>query len=248
MISDFGFRISDSLPPLPLGEGRGEGPSVRAEPLVPAFNPQSAIRNPQSRALSIAELLIALAISALILTAVTAALDASFYAYASASGAASTQSSARLVMQRLTTMIRTTTLHDAYDPDDPTVTLADPTQPPVQSVGLKMIDLDGHLLKVWWKHNTTYTDADLGDLWYQYDSNTAQPMLEGIRPQKTTGGLPYVFTLTSQTSDSGLLLKRATVDVTAEPGSDNTFALETYRGAADPIRLIASTAPRRNIQ
>jgi prepilin-type N-terminal cleavage/methylation domain-containing protein len=200
-----------------------------------------------ARGLSIVELLIALAISSLVLAAVTAAIDASFYAYASASEAASTQSAARLVMQRMTIMVRTTTLHDAYDPDDPALTLASPSQPPVQAVGIQMVDPDGQLLRVWWAVNVDYDDDDLGDLWYQAGAAAAQPMLEMVRVQRTADGDPYLFTLASRSSSDGLLLRRATIDLTAEPGSDHTFALETYQSSAEPVRIIASTSPRRNI-
>jgi hypothetical protein len=214
---------------------------------VIASNRQSAIAHRQSFGLSIVEMLIALSISAVLLIAVTAAIDVSFYAYASAAESASTQSASRLVMQRLITMIRTTTLHDAYDPADPAVTLADPSQPPVQCVGLEMVDSEWRLTKVWWAVNAAYADADLGDLWYQLEANAGQPMLEQVRIQRTSGGLPYLFTLSSRMSDSGLLLHRATVDLTVEAGADATLALEAYQGAADPVRLIASTVPRKTL-
>lgn len=201
----------------------------------------------RGRGLSIIELLLALSISAMVLLSVVVATDVSFYAYASAAESASTQSASRLVMQRLITTIRTTTLHDAYDPNDPAVTLADPAQPPVQSVGIEMVDPDGRLIKVWWLLNADYNDPDLGDLWYQQDANAAQPMLEGVRIQRTAvGAQPYIFTLTSRSSDAGLLLNRATIDLTVEPGSDATLAIESYQGAADPVRLVASTVPRKN--
>ena len=213
------------------------------------MNTHSAIQKPHSVGLSIIELLIALSISAVVLVAVVAAIDVSFYAYASAAESASTQSASRLVMQRLITLIRTTTLHDAYDPNDPTVTLGNPAQPPVQSVGIEMVDPDGRLLKIWWALNADYGDADLGDLWYQQDASDPQPMLESVRIQRTAaGGLPYLFTLSSRSTDQGLVLSRATIDLTVEPGSDATLSLEAYQGAADPVRLVASTVPRKNSQ
>jgi len=205
--------------------------------------------NPRRQAgLSLVEALVALAIIASLLTAITVALNASFHAYATASETASTQTGSRMVMHRLIGMIRTARLHDAYDPGDGSVTLALPSQPPVQSVGVQMIDPAGQLLKIWWAVNAPYGDADLGDLWYQIDSSQSAPLLERVRIQRTGQGDPYVFTLASRSEDGGLLLSRATVDLTVEPGADATLALETVKSRSNAVRLVASTVPRRNIE
>jgi len=151
-------------------------------------------------------------------------------------------------MQRLLGMIRTSTLHDAYDPNDATVGLADPSQPPVQSVGIQMVDSEGQLLRVFWQANNGYGDADLGDLWYELGGADPQPLLERVRVQRTMDDAPYLFTLASRDSETGLLLSRATIDLTAEPGADATLALESVRGASAPIRLVASTVPRKNME
>ncbi len=217
----------------------------RTQPAHPRFSRQF---RRSSAGLSIVELLLALAISALLLTAITAALNASFHAYATAAESASTQSASRLVMQRLLAMIRGGTLHDAYDPDNAGVTLGWPTDPPVQSVGVQLYDLDGQLIRVWWRVNTAYGDADLGDLHYSLNGSAPQPLLERVRVQRTSSSQPYIFTLASRSSDDGLLLKRATVDITVEPGADATLALESVRGTADEVRLVGSTMPRRNLE
>lgn len=201
----------------------------------------------RSAGLSIVELLVSLVICALLLTAITVALNASFHAYATAAESASTQSSTRLVTQRLLSMIRSGDVHDAYDPDDATVTLALPSLPPVQSVGIQLITNDGELLRVWWKANAAYGDADLGDLMYSLDASAAQPLLEQVWAQRTASDDPYVFTLTSRSSDDGLLLSRATMDLAVEPGADATLALESARGASSTVRLVGSTMPRRHI-
>lgn len=65
----------------------------------------------QARGLSIVELLISLAIVAMLLTATMVAIDASFYAYASAAESASTQTTTRLAVHRLNALIRTSTAH-----------------------------------------------------------------------------------------------------------------------------------------
>ncbi|QNN22447.1 hypothetical protein HED60_09225 [Planctomycetales bacterium ZRK34] len=205
--------------------------------------------NPRRAAgLSLVELLIALSISVWLLTAVMVALDASFHAYATAAESASTQSSSRLVMQRVMTMIRSSTLHDAYDPGDASVTLDQPANPPVQCVGIQMIDTQGQLIRLWWAANASYGDADLGDMYYKAGANATQPILESVRIQRTDANDPYLFTLASRSSDGGLLLSRATMDLTVEPGADATLALESAQGVSSAVRLVASAMPRRNLE
>ena len=198
--------------------------------------------------LSIVELLVSLVISALLLTAVTVALNASFHAYATAAESASTQSACRLVMQRTMALIREGTLHDAYDPADATVTLGEPMAAPVQSVGLQMQTPEGEILRIWWQVNAAYNDPDLGDLMYTLDASAAQPLLEQVRAQKNAADEHYLFTLASKSSDDGLLLSRATLDLSVEPGADATLALESVRGASQAVRLVGSTMPRRNLR
>jgi prepilin-type N-terminal cleavage/methylation domain-containing protein len=203
-------------------------------------------RNPRRRGLSLIEMLVSLAISALLLTGVMVGLDASFYAYAAAAESASTQSSSRLVMQRLIQMIRTATLHDAYDPANVLLTLGQPAAGPVKSVGIQMVTAEGKLLKVWWAVNTAYNNPDVGDLNYSLDGSATTPLLEQVSCQRN-GPKPYIFTLASRSSDSGLLLSRATVDLTVNSGADATLTLESVHRSAPPIRLISSTMPRRNM-
>ncbi len=208
----------------------------------------TAFRNRRSRGLSLVEMLVALSISALLLVAIMVALNASFYAYATAAESASTQSCSRLVMQRTLQLIRTATLHDAYDPADASVTLAEPGAAPVQCVGIQMVNPAGQLLKIWWTVNATYHDTNLGDLQYSVAGGAATPLLERVHCQRTAQNKPYIFTLASKDSDSGLLLSRATLDITVDCGADATLALEDVRGAAAPIRLVASTDPRKNLE
>ena len=207
-----------------------------------------ARRRQRQRGLSIVELLIALALSALLLTALAVALNASFHAYATAAESASTQSSSRMVMQRMLSMIRNGTLHDAYDPNDAGVSLAAPSAPPVKAVGIQMLSPHEELLQVWWQANSDYSDSSLGDLMYALDGQTPQPLLERVRASQTSGGDPYVFSLASRSSENGLLLNRATIDLEVEPGADATLALESARGASDAVRLVGSAMPRRNLQ
>lgn len=208
--------------------------------------------------LSLVEMLIALAISAVLLTAVMVALNASFHAYATASESASAQSSIRLVMHRLLTMIRTTTDHAAWEPGAVAPWLPNPAEPPERTTGIIMLDKQDREIRIWWTLNTSYSEDNLGDLWYwrsDFDANgngapdddERQPLLERVTARTDADGNPYIFALSSRLSDRGLLLRRATVDLTIEPGTDATLALESARGSASPIRLIASAMPRRNL-
>lgn len=215
---------------------------------VAAGSPNLRYFRGRGRGLSIVELLVSLVICALLLTAITVALNASFHAYATAAESASTQSASRLVMQRTLAIIRGGTLHDAYDPDDATVVLQPPTAPPVQSVGIQVVSTNNEIIRIWWKANAVYSDADLGDLVYSIDGSAAQPMLEQVRVQRTAGGDPYIFSISSRSSDDGLLLHRATMDLTVEPGADATLALESARGSSTAVRLVGSTMPRRHLE
>ncbi len=204
------------------------------------------------RGFTLVELLATLAIAALLATAMAAAVHASFIAYATNSESAVTQTSARLVMQRTLAAIRKSTLHDAYDPDDPSATLLAPSDSghPLTCVGLEMVLPDASEMRLWWAVNASYGDEDLGDLWYDDPNWTSQQpvvMLQRVRCRRDGAGEPYVFTLASRTSDAGLLLSRATVDLTVEPDVETLTDAEQAKAATAPIRLVASTMPRKSL-
>lgn len=196
------------------------------------------------RGISITEMLIALAISAMLLTAVTVALNASFYAYATAAESASTHSSVRLVMQRVMRMLRTTTHHAPYDPDDASIDLI--AAETVYSVGIHFEDHSGQIVYIWWKANSAYDEPMLGDLWYADDNVDAEPLLERVIARGDVDD-PYIFSLSSRKGPDGLLLRRATLDLAVQPGADATLALESAQGKSPPVRIVASTMPRRNL-
>lgn len=204
---------------------------------------------------TLVEMLLALAIAGLLGAALATALDASFMAYANSSEMASTNTSSRLVMQRLMAMVRTSSLHDAYDPDDSNVSLLEPTHAnhPLQCVGMQMRLPDGKHIKVWWQANTAYGDADVGDLMYSDDEiETAtlgpQLLLARAKCQRTASDEPYVFTLGSRTSDIGLLLARATLDLTVYPDPQAMFSSESGIASNAPVRLVGSSMPRKNMR
>ncbi len=199
-------------------------------------NPKSDIRDPKSvrtRGLSLVEMLIALAISAMLLTATMAALDASFKAYGSAAEQASSQAASRMIAHRLMTMVRTSTAHGPLEADagsTPPVTLSGKT---VTSHYIELLDAQGNLTRI------------------EFDA-TAQQLVVTVTPpsgiatsQPIIGGVSACkFHLERrEANDGSLILTRATMDLTVKPGEDTTLSLEN--GEAEPIRVIVSTMPRR---
>jgi prepilin-type N-terminal cleavage/methylation domain-containing protein len=185
------------------------------------------------RAMSLVELLIALAITALLLTATMVAIDASFQAYAAAAQTASTQTATRMVVHRLLTLVRTSTAHG------PLLEVASGPMPVtlvgnlLQSPYIELIDTKGRLLRVEYR-------SDVQQLWVltEQSDGTAveEPMLGGVTACS--------FHLSRRKDNDGVwVLERGSLDMTVEPDSDNTLAVEG--GQLPPIRVIASTAPRK---
>lgn len=193
------------------------------------------------------EVLISLVISAVLITALTLTLHASLQAYATAAQSASTRSAARLVSQQLVSMIRTADLHDAFDPDDPQVSLDLPSVGPVQSVGIAMMNSAGDTIRVYWQSNDSYDSEDVGDLMYRKNDEDPQLLLTLAKCRLDENNDPYVFTLASRQSDGGLLLNSATIDLTVYPDSDSTLSVENAKGRVAPVRLVGSTIPRRSM-
>lgn len=201
------------------------------------MNPTPAMSVPPTarrRGVSLVEMLIALAISAVLLTATMVAINASFKAYADAAEMASSQAATRMVVSRLLTYIRTGTAHGPLMPSasaTPPVTLSGNQ---ISSNFLELIDPNGNLIRVEFR-------ADAQELWLTTTPPNAtvgqsQPLMAGVTNA--------AFTLQRRRTDQGLwVLDRATVDLTVMPGADATLALEN--GPPTPIRAIASTMPRK---
>ncbi len=201
---------------------------------VTAINSMQRIRGTVRRGLSLVEMLAALAISAMLLTATMVALDASFLAYADASEQASTQAATRMISHRLVTLIRTSTAHGPLEADastTPPVTLTGNT---VTSHFIELIDQNENIIRVEYR-------ADDQELWLHTTpaaggATSEHPLIGGVTN--------CTFTSLRRYNDDGLLvLERATMDLTVEPDDDATLALEN--GRKTPVRVIASTMPRR---
>lgn len=187
----------------------------------------------RSRGLSLVELLIALAITAMLLTATMVALDASFKAYADSAEQASAQASTRMVTSRLLTLIRTSTAHGPLMPDaaaTPPVTLSGDT---LTSNYIELLDPSGNFVRIEYRSNTQ-------ELWV-----ITTPPGGTATSYSIMGGVTAAsFSCLRRMNDDGMyVLDRGTMDLTIMPGADATLAVEYRQGQA--IRVFASTMPRK---
>ena len=180
--------------------------------------------------LSLVELLIALSISAVLLTATMVATDACFRSYASAAESASAQSGTRMVTHRLLAMIRTSTAHGPMKAD------AGVDPPVVQNGNLLS---SNHIELIDSQDRDIYVEyrSDVEQLWVIIDDKDEHPLLGGVTS--------CVFTLKPRVDRDGtLVLERATMMLTVVPDADATLAIERA-GGGHAINVIASTMPRR---
>lgn len=195
-----------------------------------------------ARGFSLAEVLIALAITGTLLTAALAALDASFKSYKMTTESASTHVVSRMVMNRIMTMLRTGTEFGPY-PSDP----LDPDENPVRSDAIEFVTDENPAAgtrRVVRIEARDQEDPRLGprEIWYvqmDFDGGDMTSMEE--RPL-LTGVEGLAFTLEY---DVGTRLVRATVDMTVRP---NDFQDASFGSELDvpTIRLISSVSPRRH--
>ena len=184
--------------------------------------------------LSIIETLIALAISALLLTATMVAIDASFRAYADTAATASTQTATRLITNRFMSMLRTSTAHGPLVPDpgsNPPVTLSGNT---LTSNYVELVDSRNNLVRLEYRsvdEELWVTSTPLGG-----GQAIAQPLLSGVSNCQ-------FFVNRRLDSNNVWVLERATMDLTVDAPPDATLSIEN--GAPQPIRMIASTMPRQ---
>ncbi len=207
----------------------------------------TALRRRARRAgLSLIEMLVALSITSMLLTATMVALDASFYAYASAAESATTQTTTRMVLQRVLMLTRTglaqgpMTQSEANDLMSKFDFLEDPDFPNAAA--------NGDITSSW-----MVLSRPEGAVLLNYDATTQ--MLEIIENPYDTdwrklpllGGVTSCeFTLKRRRgpdTDYVWVLERGTIDITVEPDIDAT--LKTEAGSGQAIRFITSTAPRR---
>jgi prepilin-type N-terminal cleavage/methylation domain-containing protein len=184
-------------------------------------------RRPRSvrRGFSLIELLVALAISAALLTATIVSLNACFIAYRSTTEEASTHTVSRLVMHRVLAMIRTGREFGPL-PDDPLDIV-------VTSDEISFRDHSDQLI-------TISFDEDDRRLLMAVDGGVARELLGGVdrTPTEDGAGVP-AFTLEYE---KGTHLYRVTMDLTVR--TDQAQAVGMDAGVMRPIRLVASAMPR----
>ncbi|MBS0198584.1 MAG: prepilin-type N-terminal cleavage/methylation domain-containing protein [Planctomycetes bacterium] len=201
------------------------------------------MKNPtiRRRAFSLAEMLIALAITGTLLTATLSALDTSFKSYKITTEGASTNVISRIVMNRIMTMLRTGTEFGPY-PADP----LDSSQNPVRGNAVEFTSIDDAatgVRRVVRLETREQSDPRTGpfELWYiqtdfQNGVQSAQEerlLLSGVQLMQFT--LEY---------DVGPRLRRATADLTVKPNDfqDASFGSDIE---VPSIRLVSSVTPRR---
>lgn len=186
---------------------------------------------------SLIEVLISLVITSTLLTATMAALDASFKSYKITTEGASTNVVARIVMQRLTTMVRTGENFGPY-PTNAIIT------PNIESTWMEFISFRDPVSGV---HRVTRLERrdgdtpDIYELWYVvstfandvFESSSEAPLLVGLN--KVQFDMEY---------DVGPRLKRVTIDLIIQPDDIQDVAIGTSLDVPT-IRLVASASPRQ---
>lgn len=203
---------------------RGSG---HAEPRAPR----------RARGFSMIELLVALTISAMLLTATLAALNACFRSYKMTTESASTHVVGRLVMQRLITLIRTGEEFGPY-PANPVAT------PIIESTSIEFaVPITESLTQIWTIERIDAPNAQSGPFHIQA---TVVEMEDGAVISSSTRVMlrcvqDVLFTLEY---DVGPRLLRATIDLTLRPDDDQADSIAV--GPDAPIvRMVASVSPRR---
>lgn len=189
---------------------------------------------------SIVEMLIALAITASLLTATLAAFDASWRSYRYTTEAASSHVVSRIVVTRLLTLIRTGSEFGPF-PDD----VLDAAQNPLTSNSLEFVAEADRLAdngRVTRVERRTAADPDGPfELWYVVLDTTQDPPAVVEQRPLLRNVSEAMFILEYE---PGPRLIRATIDLTINPNDDR--AVQVRVGDATPtIRLVASAVPRQ---
>jgi prepilin-type N-terminal cleavage/methylation domain-containing protein len=183
------------------------------------------------RGFNLIELLMALAITAALLTSTMVALNASFMAYQATTEVASTHTIARLTMNRMLTLIRTGKDFGPY----PT----NPLESTFQSDVIEFRTPNDQILSLEWVE----ADEALYVIVTDPDTmlETSYKLMEGVKAQydPDTGDRIKPFTLQYE---RGKHLYRATIDLTVQPDDNMSVTLDGNN--ADVIRLVASAMPR----
>lgn len=185
------------------------------------------------RGFSLVEVLVAMTISATLLSSVMVALDASFRAYQSTTESASRHTMARLTMHRLLGLIRTGTDFGPF----PLNVLTDPI---ITSDFIEFETSSGLLIRVEYviEDEAFVLVTDPGG-----PSQTMNVLMSGVTPQYDLNNeriLPFTLQY-----GIGPKLYRATVDFLIEDDPDLDLGIEG--DDVPPLRQVGSTMPRNNL-
>ena len=230
-------------------------PTLIREPLMRAFyetrRSKNTTRDGRShrryRGLSLIELLLSLAISAMLLTATMVALDVSFKAYAIAAEQASTQAATRMITNRLLTLMRTSTAHGPLE----AIVIAPPNPLPADGEGVQVSLVATRNDNLISTNFIDVLDSTNNIVRVAYDDVQGMLFLTITPPggvpqtQPLLGGVTNAqFSCARRLNDDGIwVLNRGTMDLTVQSDTNATLAIEN--GNTPPIRVIASTMPRK---
>jgi hypothetical protein len=179
------------------------------------------------------ELLVALAISASLLTAVAIATDASFQAYGVNQEISDLTQRTRLAVYRMTAMIRQTKEHAPHTSSVASQFAAGKT---VTDTGIDMIDLTGQPI--------TYRYDAANKQLLAVVNNTPHVLCDGVEAF-TVATEPMRSPTSIKTGGSWDLLKRATILLTVKAGAQGT-KVKGESGGNQSVTISASVMPRRN--
>lgn len=181
------------------------------------------------RGFSLVEMLIALAITAMLLSATFVALDASFMAYQSTTEEASTHTISRLIMHRMLTLIRTGRDFGPYPADISVDTT-------VETDFLEFYGANDQLMRLEWSSIDQSLYIVMID---DVGNETPALLLENVTQEDEFGNYIPPFTLEYV---QGTQLYRATIDLTLIPDDNMSVSIEGDN--TNVLRLVASAMPR----
>ena len=184
------------------------------------------------RGVTILELLIALSISAMLLVATAVAVDACFRAYKNNQEESSLMQRARIVIDRITTVIRTT---KAHQPDTPSAAANFLSGVTVTDSGIDLFDVNNVETIFRYDPPTQRILAIVGGKTYVLASGVTAFSIK-MEPMRSAESI--------RTGGGWDLLQRATISMTVRTTGNTATATETTNTQA--VTLSASVMPRQN--